>query len=126
MTFIPTKVLNINDSVKEMLDVFVMFFFCRNESWWSALKFCQDKGGSLPELHTRDDIMRIMDDSNIMQEEGSHIIYTGLYWVRYCSKSSFLINTYMQYSLFYVFNYDNVNSWSYAFLSLLRQKILDL
>ena len=60
----------------------VFFFPFRNESWWSALASCQLVGGSLPEFHTRDQIIRLMEYRNITEDEESYIIYIGLHWVR--------------------------------------------
>ena len=62
--------------------VYYLFVFIRNESWWSALTFCEEKGGSLPEFHTHHDIKKIMNNRNTPNDAGSYIIYIALYWVR--------------------------------------------
>ena len=55
-----------------------MIYFS-NASWWSASELCKSLGGSLPQLHFRDEIHELLSHDG--RKDELYAIYVGLQWV---------------------------------------------
>ena len=57
-----------------------MFLLYSESSWLSALSFCEERGGSLPQLQHRDDIHGLLVSEDFHAAR-SYAVFIGLRWV---------------------------------------------